>query len=161
MASRKRSRNRRGVVRPSRKAAAARTKDTGSGRLRGTEMLVEEVQRTLPRLRGRGRVLLQADRVDDRVVARKRVSRVVAMEGVLGAGGFQLLLELIDLLDLEEAIVDREMPHHRGLDLRGVYVLERRVTVPGDHRIRFGDEDRRENRQRTAHAVAGDADFRA
>jgi hypothetical protein len=124
-------------------------------------MLIEELQRALPRLGGRGRVLLQADRVDDRIVARKRVSGVVAMEGVLGAGGFQLLLELIDLLDFEEAIVEREMSHHRRLDLGGVYVFERRETVPGDHRIRLGDEDRRENRQRTAHAVAGHADFRA
>src|SRR4030095_8630719 len=98
---RQRSRSRRGVVRPSRKSAAARTKDTRSGRLRGTEMLLEELQRPLPRLGGGGGVLLQTDRVDDRIVARKRVSRVVAMEGVLDSGGVQLLLELIDLLDLE------------------------------------------------------------
>src|SRR6185436_10158232 len=161
MASRQRSRNRRGVVRPSRKSAAARTKDTGSGRLRGTEMLIEKLQRTLPRLGGGGGVLLQADRIDDRIVARKRVSRVVAMEGVLGAGGFQFLLEQIDLLDLEEAVVEREMPQQRRLDLGGVDVFERRKTIPGDHRIRFGYEDRCEDRQRAAHAIAGDADLRA
>src|SRR5689334_8008662 len=48
--SRQRSRNRRGELRPSRKAADARAKDTGSGRLRGTEMLIEELERPLPRL---------------------------------------------------------------------------------------------------------------
>src|SRR5215470_17738552 len=100
MASRQRSRNRRGVVRPSRKSAAARTKDTGSGRLRGTEMLIEELQRALPRHGSGGGVLLQSGRVNNRIVARKRVSCIVAMEGVLGAGGVQLLFEPIDLLDL-------------------------------------------------------------
>src|SRR5262245_61368184 len=89
IASRQCSRNRRGVVRPSRNSATARTKDTGSGRLRGTEMLVEELQRALPRLGGGGGVLLQSDGVNNRIVARKRVSRIVAMEGVLGAGGVQ------------------------------------------------------------------------
>src|SRR4026207_256447 len=131
MASRGRSRGRRGCVRPSRKSATARTKDTGSGRLRGTKMLVEELQRASPRLAGRGGVLLQPDRVNDRIVARKRVAGVVAMEGVLDAGGLQLLFELIDLLDLEEAVMDREMPHHRHLDFRGVHVFERRKPVPG------------------------------
>src|SRR6185436_14493643 len=135
MASRQRSRNRRGVVRPSRKSAAARTKDTGSGRLRGTKMLVEELQCALPRLGSGGGVLLQSDGVNDRIIARKRVSGVVAMERVLGASGFQLLFQVIHLLDLEEAVVNREMTHHRRLDLGGVHVFERRETIPGDHRI--------------------------
>src|SRR5262245_50742832 len=161
MASRQRSRNRRGVVRPSRISATARTKDTGSGRLRGTEMLIEELQRALPRLGGGGGVLLQSDGVNNRIVARKRVSRIVAMEGVLGAGGVQLLFELSHLLDVEEAVVECEMAHHRCLDFRGVHVFERRETVPRDHGIRFGDEDRCENRQCAAHAIAGDADLRA
>src|SRR5262245_14968353 len=161
MASRQRSRNRRGVVRPSRKSATARTKDRGSGRLRGTEMLIEELQRALPRLGSRGGVLFQSDRVNNRIVARKRVPCIVAMDGVLGAGSLELLLELIDLLDFEEAVMEREMTHDWRLDFRGVHVFKRRETVPGDHRIHFGYKHRCENRQRAAHAIAGDANLRA
>src|SRR5512138_3747063 len=117
-------------MRPSRNPATVRTKDMGSGRLGGTEMLVEELQRALPRLGCSRFVLLQTDRPDDRIVTRKRMPRVVAMEGVPRPRRLQLRFELIDLFDLEEAVVDCEMTHQRCLDLRGVHVFERRKSVP-------------------------------
>jgi hypothetical protein len=45
-------------------------------------MLIEELERPLPGQGGRGRVLLQADRVNDGIVAGERVPCVVAMENV-------------------------------------------------------------------------------
>src|SRR5438105_4224387 len=155
------SRNARGVLRPSRKAADARTKEMGSGRLRGTELLVEELERPCPRLRRRRFVFLQADGVDDRIVAGEGVPRLVPVERVRDARGFQLRLELVDVLDLEEAVVDGEVAHQRRFDLRRIDVVERREAVPRDRGVRFRHEAGRENRQRTAHAVAGDADLRA
>src|SRR6267142_2779556 len=155
------SRNVRGVARPSRKVADTRAKESGSGWPRRTEMLVEELERPVPGLGGGGRILLQADRVDDRIVAGEGMPRVVAMEGVLGARGFQLLFELIDLLDLEEAVVNGEVAHQGGLDLRCVDEFERREPVQRDRGVDLGHEDRREYRKGAAHAVAVDADLRA
>src|SRR5258705_3854538 len=137
------SRNVRGVARPSRKAADTRAKESGSGWLRRTEMLVEELERPVPRLRGGGRILLQADRVDDWIVAGEGVPRVVAMEGVRGARGVQFLFELIDLLDLEEAVVHGEVAHQGRLDLRRVDVFERRESVTRHRRINFPTQNPR------------------
>src|SRR5688572_6308161 len=69
-----------------------------------TEVLAEEFERPAPRQVSRRRILLESDRPDDRIIAGERMSGVVAVECIRGACRFELLLELIDLLDLEEAV---------------------------------------------------------
>src|SRR5258705_4169881 len=83
------------------------------------------------------------------------------MKGVLGARGFQLLFELIDLLDLEEAVVNGEMTQDRGLDLRCVDMFERRAPLPPDPCVDLGHEKRRQDRKGGAHTEDGCADLRA
>src|SRR5258705_3672623 len=89
------SRNARGVPRPARKAADTRAKDTGSGRLRCTEMLIEELEGPLPRLGSGGGILLQADRVNDWIIAGEGMSGAVAVEGVFYAVRPPFLFELV------------------------------------------------------------------
>ena len=83
------------------------------------------------------------------------------MELELDVRRAQFFLQLVDLADGEGLVLGRPVAQERRLDLRGVDVLERRVAVPDDARVHLGHVDRREHRERAAHAEAGDADLGA
>jgi hypothetical protein len=108
------------------------------------ELPVEELHGALPGQLRRLRVVLERRQLAlVRFLVGEGVLRLVAVELELRVAGFQLLLQLVDLVDGEELVLGGAVTEERRVALRSVDVLERRKAVPGDAGVRPGRRRRR------------------
>ena len=89
------------------------------------------------------------------------VLRDVCVERAVDPGALELLFQGFGCSDGEELVFGREVSLHRNRDLRRINIVDRGKSVPRHRRIDLPHEDRGQEGQRTAHAIANDTDLTA